>query len=113
MAFSDTFDFLTIFYTGYAVYLSVTAAVTIFWVVFTRRHRRAAVDSSTGVARTIMIFQYKLVYSLLKLGRSSAVLPPAGPSYRQILTVAGTTGVAFATLSGIIVVSIQWVDSLA
>ena len=113
MSFSETFDFLTIFYVGEAVYLSVTSVVSIFWIVFARRYRRAAMDSSTGTVAAILKFQYKWVYSLLKLGRSPAGLLPARPSYRQIFTIAGTTGVALATISGIIVVSFQWVESLA
>ncbi len=113
MSFSETFDFLAIFYVGYGVYLSVTSVVLIFWILFTRRYRRAAMDSSTGAVRTILKIHYKLVYSLLKLGRSSAVMPSASPSFRQIFTIAGTTGVAFATVSGIIVVTFQWIESLA
>ncbi len=113
MSFSETFDFLTIFFVGYSVYLSVTSVVLIFWILFARRYRRAAMDSSTGTVRTILKVHYKLVYSLLKLGRSSAVMPLARPSYRQIFAIAGTTGVAFATVSGIIVVTLQWIESLA
>ncbi len=113
MSFSETFDFLTIFYVGYAVYLSVFLVVSVFWIVFARRYRRAASDSSAGVTGAILKFQYKLVYSILKLGRSPAGLPPACPSYRQIFTIAGTTGVALATISGIIVVSLQWAESMA
>ena len=111
MSFSETFDFWTIFYVGYAVYLVVTSVVSIFWIVFARRFRRAAMDSSTAGA--ILRFQYKLVYSLLRLGRSPAGSPPIFPSYKQIFTIAGTTGVALATISGIIVVSLQWIESLA
>ena len=113
MSFSETFDFLTIFYVGYAVYLGVTSLVSIFWIVFARGYRLAATSSSTGVVGTILKFQYMLVYSVLRLGRSSAGLPPARPSYRQIFTIAGTTGVFVATVSGIVVVSLQWVESLA
>ncbi len=113
MSFSETFDFLTIFYVGYAVYLSVASVVSIFWIVFTRRYRRSSMNSATGIVGTTLKLHYKLVYSLLKLGRSPAGLLPARPSYRQIFTIAGTTGVALATVSGIIVVSIQWVESLA
>ena len=113
MSFSETFDFSTIFYVGYAVYLGVTSAVALFWIIFARKYRRAAMDTSTGLAGSILKLQYKAVYSLLKLGRSPAGLPPAYPSYKQIFTVAGTTGVAVATISGIIVVSLQWVESLA
>ena len=113
MSFSETFDFSTIFYVGYAVYLSVTSVVLVFWIVFARRHRPAATGSSSGVVGTILKFQYMLVYSLLKWGRSSAGPPPVRPSYGQIFTIAGTTGVALATVSGIIVVSLQWVESLA
>ena len=112
MSFSETFDFWAIFYVGYAVYLGVASVVSVFWIVFTRRYHRSVMDSSTGIAGAILRFQYKLVYSLLKLGRSPAGLPPACPSYRQIFTIAGTTGVALATISGIIVVSLQWVESL-
>ena len=113
MSFSETFDFLEIFYVGYGVYLGVTSVVLIFWVLFARRYRRAVMDSSNRTVRTILNFHYKLVYSLLKMVRPSAVMPPTLPSYRQIFTVAGTTGVAFATVSGIIVVAFQWIESLA
>lgn len=113
MSFSETFDFWTIFYVGYAVYLGVTSVVSIFWIVFARRYRLLATSKSTGVVGTILKFQYLLVYSALKLGRSSVGLPPTRPSYRQIFTIAGSTGVALATLSGIVVVSLQWVESLA
>lgn len=113
MSFSETFDFLAIFYVGYAVYLGVTSVVLVFWIIFARRYRRADMGSSTGAVRTIMKVHYRLVYSLLKLRRSSLVMPPARPSYRQIFTIAGTTGVAFATISGIIVVTFQWIESLA
>ena len=112
MSFSETFDFLTIFYVGYAVYLSVALMVSIFWIVSTRIYRRAALDSSTGIVGAILQFQYNSVYSLLKFGRSRAGLLPARPSYRQIFTIAGTAGVALATISGIIVVSLQWIESL-
>lgn len=113
MSFSETFDFLTIFYVGYAVYLSVTSVVSIFWIIFARRYRPAAMNRSAGVVGKILKIQFVLVYSILRLGRSSAGLPPARPSYRQIFTIAGTTGVALATLSGVVVVTLQWVESLA
>ncbi len=113
MSFSETFDFLTIFYVGYAVYLGVTSLVAIFWIVFARGYRMAAASSSTGVVGTILKFQYMLVFSILRPGRSSAGLPQARPSYWQIFTIAGTTGVALATVSGVVVVSLQWVESLA
>lgn len=113
MSFSETFDFSTIFYVGYAVYLGVSLVVSIFWIVFTRRYRRSAMDSAAGIVGTVLKVQYKLVYILLKLGRSNAVSPPACPSYKQIFTIAGTTGVALATASGIIVVALQWVESIA
>jgi hypothetical protein len=113
LSFSETFDFWTIFYVGYAVYLGVTSVVGLFWIVFARRLRRAAVDSSTGAAASILRFQYRAVYSILRLGRSSTDVLPAGPSYKQIFTIAGTTGVALATIAGIIVVSLQYAESLA
>ena len=113
MSFSETFDFLAIFYVGYAVYLGVTSVVLVFWILFARRYHRPSVDSSTGALRTILNIHYRLVYSLLKLGRSSAVMPQERPSYRQIFTIAGTTGVTFATVSGIVVVTLQWIESLA
>lgn len=113
MSFSETFDFRTIFYVGYAVYLAVTSAVSIIWIVYARSSRRTALASSTEFLAVLMKFQYRLVFSLLKLGRSSVILPPAMPGYKQIFTVAGTTGVAVATLSGIIVVFFQWMESLA
>ena len=112
LSFSETFDFSTIFYVGYAVYLGVTSVVSAFWIVFARKYQRAALDSPAGVTEAILRFQYKLVYSLLKLWRTPVGLPPTRPSYRQIFTIAGTTGVAFATMSGIIVVSLQWIESL-
>ena len=113
MSFSETFDFGTIFYVGYAVYIGVASAVSIFWIVFTRRYPQLLRDSATGAVGTVLNIQYRLVYSLLKMGRSPAGLPPVRPSYRQIFTIAGTTGVAVATLSGIIVVSLQWIESLS
>ena len=113
MSFSETFDFWTIFYVGYGVYLGVTSVVSIFWIVFARRFRRAALDSSTGTTGAILRFQAKAVYSLLKLGRSPVDVLLARPSYKQIFTIAGTTGVTLATISGVIVVSLQWVESLA
>lgn len=113
LSFSETFDFSTIFYVGYAVYLGVTSVVSIFWILFTRRYHRSAIDSASGIVGTVLKNQYKLVYLLLRLGRPITVSPPACPSYRQIFTVAGTTGVALATVSGIIVVSLQWVESLS
>lgn len=109
----ETFDFLTIFYVGYAVYLVVASMVAIFWIVFTRKYHRSAADSATGIVGTIMRFQYKAVYSLLRLWRTPAGHPPDYPSYKQIFTMAGTTGVALATISGIVVVSLQWIESLA
>ena len=114
LSFSETFDFSTIFYVGYAVYLGVTSVVSIIWILFTRRYHRSALDSAAGFVGTALNIQYRLVYLLLKLGRSTAVVsPPACPSYRQIFTIAGTTGVALATVSGVIVVSLQWLESLA
>jgi len=113
VSFSETFDFSTIFYVGYAVYLGVTSVVATIWILFTRRFRRAVTDSSTGVSGVVLKTQYTWVYSLIKLGRSPVDAPPDCPSYRQIFTVAGTTGIALATVSGIVVVSLQWVESLA
>jgi hypothetical protein len=113
VSFSETFGFSTIFYVGYAVYLGVTSVVAMIWILFTRRFRRAVTDSSTSVAGAILEIQYTLVYSLLKFGKSPVGAPPDRPSYRQIFTVAGTTGVALATVSGIVVVSLQYVESLA
>ena len=113
MSFSETFDFWAIFYVGYAVYLGVASAVSVFWIVFTRKRGLLYMDRTTGVIGRILALQFKLVYALLRLGRSPASMPTGLPSYRQIFTIAGTTGVALATLSGIVVVSLQWVESLA
>ena len=113
MSFSETFDFSTIFYVGYAIYLGVTSVVAMIWILFTRRFHRAVTDSSTGMVGAAMKIQYTLVNSLLKIGKSPICAPPDRPSYRQNFTVAGTTGVALATVSGIVVVSLQGVESLA
>ncbi|MDA0769982.1 MAG: hypothetical protein BZY79_05545 [SAR202 cluster bacterium Casp-Chloro-G4] len=113
MSFSEWFDFWAIFYVGYAVYLAVTSAVAIFWIVYARRSRGSALASSTDFIATVMKFQYKLVFSLVKLGRPPAKLPSAIPTYKQMFTVAGTTGVVVATSAGIIVFFLQWVESLA
>ena len=113
MSFGETFDFWPIFFVGYAVYLGVVSVVSIFWIVSTRLYRLAFTDPSTGFIGAILRGKYKLVFSLLRLGRSPAGPPPERPSYRQIFTVAGTSGVVLATSSGIIVVSLQWMESLA
>ena len=113
MSFGETFDFWTIFYVGYAVYLGVASTVSILWIVSTRRYGLAFSESSSGAVGSVLRTQFKLVYKLLRLGRSPVPIPKQRPSYRQIFTVAGTTGVALATVSGIIVVSLQWVESLA
>ena len=59
-----------------------------------------------------MELQFRLVFSLLRLGRSSVALPAEIPGSKQIFTIAGTTGVAVATLSGFVVVFLQWLESV-
>jgi hypothetical protein len=113
LPFSETFDFWAIFYVGYGVYLAVASVVAIFWIVYARRSRRNALATSTGLVSNLMQMQFRLVFSLIRLGRSSVALPAEIPGYKQILTIAGTTGLAVATLSGFVVVFLQWLESVA